>query len=193
MAELVLVRHAATEWSGSRYCGRTDLPLTPAGEEAARDVAREIASSLAGGVRIVSSPLLRARQTASSIAAAIGSGDAEIDDRWAETDFGVAEGLTFDELEAIQPAIASRLTGGDAIIDWPGGETARALQDRVEAGWRDLIARSGSQVVVSHGGPLRIAIALATGVDPAEVSVPGPGSVWRRSMPAGYRGNRPIR
>lgn len=190
MDELVLVRHAATAWSGSRFCGRTDLPLTSAGEAVAREVGRDLAKSLTGAVRIVSSPLLRARLTASAIAAAIGSGGFAVDDRWAETDFGEVEGLTYDELETVQPAIASRLARGDATVDWPGGETARALHARVEAAWRDLTALPGSSVVVSHGGPLRIAIVLATGVDQAEVEVPSPGSVWRRRRPADDRGNR---
>ena len=179
MDDLVLVRHAATEWSGSRYCGRADLPLTAAGEAAASEIAHDLAGWLAGYIRLVSSPLLRARQTASAIALAIGSNGFEVDDRWAETDFGTAEGLTYDELEAVQPAIASRLAQGDVVIDWPGGETAAALRERVEAAWRGITAQPGTWVVVSHGGPLRIAIALATDADPAEVSVPAPGTVWR--------------
>lgn len=193
MDELVLVRHAPTEWSGSRYCGRTDLPLTMAGGAAAAEVAHDLAGLLAGEVRIVASPLLRARQTASAIAAAIGIDGFTIDDRWAETDFGVAEGLTFDELEANQPAIALRVARGDALIDWPGGETAEALRTRVEAAWRDLAGRPGTFVVVSHGGPLRLAIALATDVDPAEVVMPAPGAVWWRNVLASNRGNRPMR
>lgn len=193
MDELVLVRHAATEWSGSRYCGRTDVPLTAAGMAAAGEVARELARSLAGDVHIVSSPLLRARQTATAIAAAIGRAGFTVDDRWAETDFGIVEGLTYDELEVIQPDIASRLAQGDRIIDWPGGETAEALRVRVGTAWRELAGRVGTWIVVSHGGPLRIAIALATDVDPAQVTVPSPGTVWRRSVSANNRENWPIR
>ncbi len=166
--------------------------MTTAGEAAAGEVARELSKSLAGNVRIVSSPLRRARQTASAIAAATGTHGFTVDDRWAETDFGVVEGLTYDELVASQPTIASRLARGDAIIDWPGGETAAALRARVETAWRDLVGWTGTWVVVSHGGPLRIAIALATDVDPAQLMVPAPGAVWRRSVPAGDRGIRPI-
>jgi broad specificity phosphatase PhoE len=180
MDELVLVRHAETEWSGRRYCGRTDLPLTTRGEAMARRLGREIAGSLPRAVRIVSSPLLRARQTAVAIAAAAASDEVVVDDRWAETDFGAAEGLTYEELERALPQVATRLVLGEAMIDWPEGETASALRTRVEAAWRDLTGRPGSVVVVSHGGPLRIAIALALEVFPADVTVPAPGTVWRR-------------
>jgi probable phosphoglycerate mutase len=38
--EITLVRHGETEWSASgKHTGRTDMPLTPAGEEAARKLA----------------------------------------------------------------------------------------------------------------------------------------------------------
>ncbi len=179
MGELVLVRHAETAWSGLRYCGRTDVPLTAAGEAAAAALGRELAASLPANVRIVSSPLLRARQTASVIASASGSDGFTVDDRWAETDFGTVEGMTFDELEASHPEIGLRLARGDAIVDWPGGETAKAMEERVTAAWREVIGQPGSWVVVSHGGPLRVAIALTAGVDPAQVVVPQPGTAWR--------------
>ena len=178
MADVILVRHAATEWSGVRYCGRTDLPLTAAGLKDADSLGRALGASLPASSRIIASPLLRARQTASAIATSIGS-EVTVDERWSETDFGSVEGLTFAEIEAAHPRIASQLARGDVGIDWPDGETAASLRDRVEAAWRDLMAGTGTWVVVSHGGPLRIAIALATGAEPSGVAVPGPGAIWR--------------
>lgn len=179
MDELIFVRHAETAWSGRRYCGRTDVPLTPAGEAAAERLGLELASSLSPPSWIVSSPLLRARHTAAAIAAAIGIDALVLDDRWAETDFGEVEGLTYEELEAAFPALAARLVKGDAVVDWPGGETAAALRTRVESALRDLPESPGTVIVVSHGGPLRLAIARSLGVDPAEVKVPAPGTTRR--------------
>ena len=106
----------------------------------------------------------------------------EIDERWAETNFGIAEGLTYEELAGIAPEIAARLVRGDLAIDWPGGETAAALATRVEVAWRDLVDHRRPVLVVSHGGPLRVAIALATNRAVGAVTVPGPGSVWRLPM-----------
>lgn len=179
MADLVMVRHAATAWSGVRYCGRTDLPLTPAGVAAADALGLALASSLPASTRVVSSPLLRALQTAQAIATAIAADGFTVDERWSETDFGSVEGQTFAELEAAHPRIAEQVAGGDTGIDWPDGETAAALWARVEDAWRDLAAATGPWVIVSHGGPLRIAIAVATGADASQVVVPEPGGVWR--------------
>jgi broad specificity phosphatase PhoE len=179
MDEFLLVRHAATSWTGRRYCGRSDPPLSDAGRAAAGHLAAELASSLPPGIRIVSSPLLRARQTAAVIAAAVPAAALAFDDRWSETDFGIAEGLTFDELMGIAPDIAARLADGHVAIDWPGGETAASLTARVEAAWRELIGHGTTALVVSHGGPLRIAIARATKLEVGDVTVPEPGTVWR--------------
>jgi broad specificity phosphatase PhoE len=128
------------------------------------------------GIRIVSSPRLRAIQTAAQIALVLAA-SVEVDERWAETDFGLAEGLTFDELGVAAPDIAGRLAAGDVEIDWPGGETAAALVARIDAAWRDVVSATDGLLVVTHGGPIRVAIARATGCSPADVVVPDPAGV----------------
>ncbi len=162
-----------------RYCGSTDLSLSPAGLASARRLARQLATSVRPGTLFVSSPLRRARQTAEVLLEGVPGATLRFDDRWSETDFGVAEGLTHDELAQIAPDIATRLAAGVFGIDWPGGEPAAALAARVDAALRDLVSRPTGTVVVSHGGPLRIAIAIATGRDPGDVAAPDPGHVWR--------------
>jgi broad specificity phosphatase PhoE len=179
VAEILLVRHAATRWSGRRYCGRTDLPLSAAGLAAARRLALELASAVPPGSLVVSSPLRRARQTAELLVDRLASASLRLDERWSETDFGVAEGLTWDELRAFAPQVAMRLLAGEVGVDWPGGERAGALAARVRAAFDDVVASGTPTIVVSHGGPLRIAIALAGGGDPGDVAPPEPGQVWR--------------
>lgn len=181
MAEVLLVRHAATRWSGRRYCGRTDLPLSAAGLAAGRRLALELASAVPPGSLIVSSPLRRARQTAELLVERLPAASLRLDERWSETDFGVAEGLTWDELRAVAPEVATRLLAGDFGFDWPGGEPAGALAARVRAALDDVVRSGTPTVVVSHGGPLRIAIALTGGGDPGAVTSPEPGQVWRLS------------
>ncbi len=174
MTTIVLVRHAATAWSGQRYSGRGDPPLTEAGRRAAEDVAARLATRLPAGIRIVTSPSRRAHDTAALLAGRVTPSVLEIDPRWQEADLGDAEGLTFDEVSTLYPDLATRLGAGDVDIDWPGGETAAALHDRVVAAWTDILVTGRQTVVVSHTGPIRLAIALATGRDPRDVAVPAP-------------------
>lgn len=184
MTELVLVRHAATAWSGRRYCGRSDPSLSRAGLFAARTIAERLHATLPPGIRVVSSPRRRAVQTARAIAAALGTRSVQLDERWAETDFGLFEGLTFDQLSLAAPDLARRLTAGDTDIDWPGGERSASLAARVEAAWRDVTSDDRAAVVVTHGGPIRVAIALETGRPPATVAIPEPGGIWRSGSDA---------
>ena len=194
MPELFLVRHAETDWSGRRYCGRTDLPLNARGLASALALSEGIAGELAlettaradRAIRLVSSPLRRAQQTAAVLRNTLGEVDLRLDDRWWESDFGVAEGLTFDELDRAWPDLGGRLASGSIDVDWPGGETAAALAARVTAAFRDVVASDATTIVVTHGGPLRIAIALASGGETHEVTAPEPGRWWRR--PGGLEG-----
>jgi broad specificity phosphatase PhoE len=184
VAELILVRHAATAWTGHRYCGRSDPPLSPAGRIAASTLAAELATALEPRTRIVSSPSQRALQTATAIAAAAGLRPVETDPRWLEADLGIAEGRTFAELERIAPDLAGALADGDAAIDWPGGETSASLAERVESAWTALRDADRAAVVVSHGGPLRIAMALALGVPASTLGPIEPAAIVRLPMSA---------
>ena len=165
MTDAIVVRHGATRWSGRRYCGRSDPWLTAVGHAAVDRTARELATLVAPGTRIVTSRARRARQTASAIARAI-HGPVDVDDRWRETDFGRAEGLTWDRLERRYPDLAADIARG-RFIDWPDGEPAAELERRVRDAWADLVERAEPVVVVSHGGPLRVIAAPLPAPEPA--------------------------
>ncbi len=187
MAELILVRHASTSWTGHRYCGLSDPPLDRPGRAAATALAAELAPTIPASARIISSPARRALETAAPLATAAGLGPVEVDPRWSEADFGIAEGRTFEELERVAPAVARALAAGEMSIDWPDGETAARLLDRVTAAWRALVEADRDTVLVSHAGPLRIAIALA-GRGPTWAWMPlPPGAVIRLSVGAAWR------
>jgi broad specificity phosphatase PhoE len=179
VAVIILVRHAATDWTGRRYCGRSDPPLGAAGRTAAARLARELAPTLAPDTRIVTSPSRRSAETATAIANAAAIGGVMVDDRWREADFGIAEGLTFAALARVDPDLARRLADGETEVDWPDGERAAELEGRVAAAWHDLVESADDALVVSHAGPLRIAISLATGARPGALDLPGPGAVIR--------------
>lgn len=163
MLEIILVRHAATAWSGIRYCGRSDPPLSKAGQAQAVRLGATLGHVLPADALIISSPALRARTTAEAIAAAAGLGPIEVDERWREADVGIAEGRTFDELAGIAPELAAALAGGVLEIDWPDGETHGSLGQRVGAAWNALLDRGRAAIVVTHAGPLAHALAIAHG------------------------------
>ncbi len=163
---VVLVRHTAVAVPQGHCYGRLDVGLGPlAGLEIAGVVAR-VAEIRADGV--LSSPARRSRVLAEAIAAAAGCA-VRVDARLAELDFGTWEGLAWDEVprEALD-----RWAADLAGFAPPGGESGGALIARVEAAWRALPKR-GVQVVVSHGGPLRVLGALLRG-EAVDLARPAP-------------------
>src|SRR5687768_9368051 len=96
MLKIFLLRHGETAYNAdnNRYCGRTDLPLTPKGIRQAKEVKRQMEGIELAAV--YSSPLQRAYTTA-----LIASGKEAIrDERLIEADFGEWEGKTKEEFIA---------------------------------------------------------------------------------------------
>ena len=150
VARMWLVRHAETAWTGRRWCGRADPPLTAAGLAAARRLGDELDGDMPTDAVIVASPARRARATADAIAARAG-GTVVVEPLLLEVDFGHVEGLTWGEIVATDAKLADRILSR-AAIDWPGGETATEIAARAVAAARRLtIIRVGRPiVVVSH-------------------------------------------
>jgi broad specificity phosphatase PhoE len=143
---LVIVRHGETEWSRtSRHTGRTDIPLTDAGREGAR----ELATTLSGRTftRVLSSPLTRAVETARLA----GFGDrVELDDDLREWDYGVYEGRTRVD---IAKEIPGWTVWSKPII---GGETLDELGERADRVIAALLPTGGDVLLFSHGHFLRV-------------------------------------
>jgi broad specificity phosphatase PhoE len=166
---ILLARHGEATWTGKRYAGLTDTPLTGAGRAGAATLAGVIAASglLADPASvIVSSPLVRALDTARAVAQAVGR-PVVVDSRWHEVSFGLLEGRTFDEAEARWPDVVDRMRKGDIAIDWPEGETWTSLRSRIAAAWDEVVARDVPVLVVSHGVAIRAALTLAAKAGPA--------------------------
>lgn len=153
-ARLLVVRHGETQWNvAARIQGHGDSPLTPLGEAQAAAIAARLAGERID--RLVSSDLGRARQTAAAIAARIGL-DAEPDARFRERNYGVAEGLTYAEIERRFPDVFAHVRASDPDYAVPGGESRRQLFVRVRDAFEALArASTGTCVaVVCHGGVL---------------------------------------
>lgn len=180
---VLLVRHAATSWTGRRWCGRADPPLTAVGRGVARDLARDLVAELGVEVarRVVAlliSPARRAGQTAAPIAVAFDI-DAVIDPDLVEVDVGAAEGLEWAALEMRFPLVAAAIARGEQP-DWPDGETSSAVRQRAARAVERIRSAAIDRpvVVVSHGAILH---EIATGLvaDPGALDALGPAAYLR--------------
>ena len=146
---LYVARHGQTQWNlENKVCGRTDLPLTEVGLEQARLLA-ERARDLKIDV-IISSPMLRARQTVAPTAALHGL-EILVDDRLIEQDYGVYEGISrFDEgFLANKRHFAYRYPGGESMMDV--AHRVYGLLEEIRESY------AGKNVLlVCHGGVCRV-------------------------------------
>lgn len=155
-----ILRHAPTVWNAEgRLQGLTDIPLSPAGELAARSWHLP---APADRWRRTCSPLQRARRTAELLRP---SAPVAIDLRLCEMSFGIWEGRSVASLRA---------EGGEAFaaaedlgLDFhpPGGESPRMVMTRLQGWIADLVSRGEPVVAVSHKAAIRALLALATGWD----------------------------
>jgi probable phosphoglycerate mutase len=138
-----LLRHAETEWSrDGRHTGRTDVPLTDTGREAARALRARVADHRFA--LVLCSPLSRARETA-----ALAGLKPELRDDLVEFDYGDYEGITTDE-------IRERRRGWNLWRDGaPGGETADDVGRRVDRVIEEVLRTDGDVALVAHGHVLR--------------------------------------
>ena len=154
--DVVLVRHGETLWSLSgQHTGSTDIPLTPAGEAAARALAPALAPM--PFTRIWCSPLARAQRTAELA----GYGDRlQLDVDLVEWNYGAYEGRTSAEIQATTPGWLVFRDG------CPEGESPEAVGARVDRVIARLRQGSGPTLVVAHGHLLRVLAARWLGLPP---------------------------
>jgi probable phosphoglycerate mutase len=141
---IYLVRHGETEWSrDGRHTGRTDLPLTAAGENDARRLAARLAGT--SFAHVFASPLARARRTAELAGFA-----PVVEPDLLEWDYGEYEGKTSAEIRTGRP-------------DWllfrdgcPGGESPADLAARTDRLAARLKGLTGNVLCFAHGHLLRV-------------------------------------
>ncbi len=173
---LYLLRHGRTAHNAARrLLGRLDVPLDELGERQARTLGE--VPALRHASRVVSSPLKRALDTAAAIGPPV-----TVDERWAEIDYGIYDGMEL-------PGATELWEGWDRDLGYrpDGGESLLDLGRRVRQACDDLWeeASEADVVVVSHVSPIKAAVAWALGVgdeicwrtflDTASMTVIGPG------------------
>ncbi len=156
-ASLWLIRHGETEWSLSgAHTGRTDIPLTPAGERSAAEIGRHLAGRVFS--LVLTSPLARARETC-RIA---GFGDAAlVEPDLREWDYGAYEGRTTAEIRQEAPDWSIWTSGAR------DGETGEEVAARARRVIERCIGAGGDVALFAHGHLLRVLAACWLDLPPA--------------------------
>lgn len=173
LPQIWLVRHGETAWSLSgQHTGRTDIPLTPRGEQVAAALKPRLATR--SFAKVFTSPLIRARRTCELA----GFGDLAVDDPdLLEWDYGQYEGRRTTEIIAERPDWKPFEDGS------PGGETLTQVAARADSVVARLRALNADALLFAHRDILRVVVARWAGLqaveaqrfymDPASISVLG--------------------
>jgi broad specificity phosphatase PhoE len=159
---IILIRHAEHDGVGRMLTGRAaGIALNARGREQARRLAAELAPRRIA--HVISSPRLRARQTAQPIAEACALPLA-IGADFDELDYGDWTGRSFAELSN-EPQWR-RWNEQRATSRPPRGESMAELQARVLRGLAAAAAAHPGQsiVIVSHAEPIRAALLHCRGL-----------------------------
>ena len=164
MTELILIRHGETAWNRElRFQGQIDVPLNDTGFEQARRVAERLAGESVQ--QLVSSDLLRTRQTAQESSVRLGLAPV-MDAGLREQAFGVVDGMRVEDIQQQFPQEWTRWAAFDADYAFSGGESTRMFHARVMAALQRLAQTGDGQrlVVVTHGGVLDMVYRSAMGL-----------------------------
>jgi probable phosphoglycerate mutase len=162
VTSVLLLRHGQSTWNAERrWQGRADPPLSELGR-------RQAAAARISDVDVVvSSPLVRAHETARIVAASIGRTVAEVHADLQEREAGEWTGLTRVEIAARTPGAPE--SGARPV----GYETDTDVWERARRALCDLAGRHEGRTVlaISHGGLIGV---VAQAVDPAVAAELGP-------------------
>lgn len=165
---ILLIRHGETAWNAERRLqGHLDIPLNPEGERQARLLAAALAREPLDV--LVSSDLMRARQTAQAVASLRGM-PLHTEPGLRERCYGGFEGLLYSEIEERYPREFAAWQARDVDAALPPGancaETFRHFYQRATGAILALGAAHPGKTIalVAHGGVLECAYRLARGL-----------------------------
>ena len=154
---LDLMRHGEPV-GGRKYRGQIDDPLS---EKGWAQMHAAVGESVPW-TRIVSSPLLRCRAFAETLADRHGLPLA-LDDRLKEVGFGAWEGKTAAEIEEARPGTLARFKADPLNARPQGAEPLADFHARVAAALDDLLEQHAGRhvLLVGHAGVVRMALSWA--------------------------------
>jgi len=153
-----LARHGETTSNRERrFQGQLDVPLNDTGREQARALAERVRDEPFAA--LYTSPLVRARETAQIIGAALGL-EPRVDERLKEVDVGTWQERLKDDVAREDPEGWAAFGRAGEDFRFPGGESLLEQQQRVIAALVD-VTQAGDlpALVVCHRGVIRAALA----------------------------------
>ena len=159
----VFLRHGESVGNvESRWQGQSDYPLTERGQAQAQALAHRWQEEKAKFDLAITSPLIRAKNTAEIVASALDI-KVESDPLWMERNLGEMNGLTVDEIR-LRPR-PNFVTPYDTIGGVGEGDWVLFL--RAGQALQSLLRRpAGRYLIVSHGGLLNQLMHAIVGIAP---------------------------
>ena len=152
--DIIFVRHGRTSINQQgRYGGVLDTDISDAGIAEIKRLTGRLKGTAFDGV--YTSPLRRAIRTVELLA-----GDYRIDERLKEMNFGVLEGLTYEEICERYPEESHKWARDFVHYRLPDGESVRDVYERTKAFVRAVKDKHDNVLAVTHGGVIRCALSL---------------------------------
>lgn len=179
MQKIFLIRHGITEQNEQRrYCGISDVCLSSQGREQAQSLADLLNREKFDSIH--TSPLKRCLETSSLIAKSHDITPEPLAGL-SEINFGLWEGLTFDEIQSRYPDQLKLWSEDPDDFTFPQGESVCNFRKRVLSSLDTILTDQGNSLVVAHGGSLRVIICHLCGwpmknlhsfeLDPASLTI----------------------
>ena len=166
MTHFYFIRHGQTVWNvENKICGATDIALTELGHEQAIETGKKILEQGIHADEILTSPLVRAKDTAAHISEVTGI-PYRIEQRLIEQNFGKYESTPRDGLEfhEAKKHMASRFGTGESMMQ---------LAQRIYNLLDDIKKDEKTYILVAHNGIARIVESYFREMDNEEFSLFG--------------------
>ncbi|MDA3956804.1 histidine phosphatase family protein [Oceanispirochaeta sp.] len=179
MGYLYLIRHAQSEANSQRImASRLPFGLTESGKTDADLIAAQLSEKVSIQ-RIISSPLIRARETAESFSRVFAV-LCEEDDRISEQDLGIYSGMTYDQVKK-EPQYEMNTEKRWNWVPAGGGESYEMIAKRVQSFFASLNTESRENIlIVTHAVTFRLIRAVLENTLPLyPSSFPNNGEIWK--------------
>jgi alpha-ribazole phosphatase len=165
MSRALFIRHAETEMAG-RYCGHSDPDVNAQGRAQLTKLAHLLSAE--PFAMVYSSDLRRAKRTAQAIAGGRNIPQV-LRPALREIDFGDWEGMSWEQIEQLDPEYAQKWMAAYPHLPAPSGESFEAFETRILGEVDHLLQCNPAPIaVVTHAGVLRVILRRLLGCSEQE-------------------------